>query len=389
MQAARNDERAVDEGLPDPRLNPMVNPRLGRNLGRWANVYYTTPPERREQAVLELVRELEGAQGAVPDIPDPESAAGDPVSAPEMLGDPAVAAIPAPQQRFCGHCGSPLKRPQIEAKEEKSSLALLPPLTHIGKNEDGEYLPSEPIETGSGHERPRARKHIVLVLAISAAIAIWSVWRIRADLAPRGVSHAVPISPQPAKPTTPSVSPVDGEVRRALVPVVRDPSPRLNKPSAGRPVGCADDHLGNCSVNELYGRTVSLANEIDDLFADYDKRVNRLLREASAHAGETAQQKQVRSRQANYSAQLWEHLQLGSYASHAKYAALKYRAELMRRATMPPTDRKMIGAYENPRSCLELHYIAADLRKLAVKMRQPRTPIRASRRRVASVARAR
>ncbi len=66
MQAARNDERAADEGLPDPRLNPMVNPRLGKNLGRWANVYYTTPPERREQAVLELVRELEGAPEAVP-----------------------------------------------------------------------------------------------------------------------------------------------------------------------------------------------------------------------------------------------------------------------------------------------------------------------------------
>ncbi len=323
------------------------------------------------------------------DIPDPESVAGGPIPVPAMLGDPAVTAIPAPQQRFCGHCGSPLMRPQSEPQEQKSSLAVLPPLTHIGKNEDGEYLRSEPIETGSGRERPRARKHIVFVLTICVAIAIWSVWRIRVDLAPRDVSHAVPISPQPAKPPTPSVSPVEGEVRRALVPVVRDPSPRLNKPSAGKPVGCADDHLANCSVNELYGRTVSLANEIDNLFAGYDKRVNHLLREAAAHAGETAQQKQVRSRQANYSAQLWEHLQLGSYASHEKYAALKYRAELMRRASVPPSDRKTIGAYENPRSCLELHYIAADLRKLAVKMRRPRTTIPASRRPVASVARVR
>jgi hypothetical protein len=142
-------------------------------------------------------------------------------------------------------------------------------------------------------------------------------------------------------------------------------------------------------VNELYGRTVTLANEIDDLFAGYDRRVNHLLREAAAHARETAQQKQIRSRQANYSAQLWEHLQLGSYASHEKHAALKYREELMRRASMPPSDRRMLGAYENPRSCLELHYVAADLRKLAVKIRRPRTTIRASRRRVASVARAR
>jgi hypothetical protein len=64
VQAARDDDPNLDDILPDPRLNPMINPRLGKNLGRWAKVYYTTPPEKRDQAVLELVRELEG--GAVP-----------------------------------------------------------------------------------------------------------------------------------------------------------------------------------------------------------------------------------------------------------------------------------------------------------------------------------
>jgi hypothetical protein len=42
-----------------PELNPMMNPVLGRNLGRWAEVYFTTPAEQREQAVAELLRELE------------------------------------------------------------------------------------------------------------------------------------------------------------------------------------------------------------------------------------------------------------------------------------------------------------------------------------------
>jgi hypothetical protein len=44
--------------LPDPELNPLLNPLLAAHMGRWAEVYFTTPPEKRAQAVSELVREL-------------------------------------------------------------------------------------------------------------------------------------------------------------------------------------------------------------------------------------------------------------------------------------------------------------------------------------------
>ena len=47
------------KALPDPRLNPLLNPILAQHLGRWAHVYYTNPVERREAAVKELVAELE------------------------------------------------------------------------------------------------------------------------------------------------------------------------------------------------------------------------------------------------------------------------------------------------------------------------------------------
>lgn len=46
--------------LPHPELNPLINPVLGAHMGRWAEVYFTSPPERREAAVLDLLRELEG-----------------------------------------------------------------------------------------------------------------------------------------------------------------------------------------------------------------------------------------------------------------------------------------------------------------------------------------
>jgi hypothetical protein len=45
--------------LPDSELNPLLNPLLAANMGRWAEVYFTNPPERRAQAVAELLRELE------------------------------------------------------------------------------------------------------------------------------------------------------------------------------------------------------------------------------------------------------------------------------------------------------------------------------------------
>jgi len=45
--------------LPPPELNPLLNPLLADNMGRWAQVYFTSPPEKREQAVHDLLRELE------------------------------------------------------------------------------------------------------------------------------------------------------------------------------------------------------------------------------------------------------------------------------------------------------------------------------------------
>jgi hypothetical protein len=53
--------RPTDEtpnSLPDPELNPLLNPVLGAHMGRWAEVYFTAPPEKREEAVSELLREL-------------------------------------------------------------------------------------------------------------------------------------------------------------------------------------------------------------------------------------------------------------------------------------------------------------------------------------------
>jgi hypothetical protein len=80
--------------LPSPELNPLLNPILGQHMGRWAEVYFTTPPEKREEAVLELLREL----AAGPAV----QAAARPVACASCGRDNS------PQQNFCGNCGAPL-----------------------------------------------------------------------------------------------------------------------------------------------------------------------------------------------------------------------------------------------------------------------------------------
>jgi hypothetical protein len=67
---ASSTERSEDErALPRPELNPLVNPILADNMGRWAEVYFTSPPEKREEAVTELLRELEAQNSDVESHP--------------------------------------------------------------------------------------------------------------------------------------------------------------------------------------------------------------------------------------------------------------------------------------------------------------------------------
>ena len=51
-------DKSETSTLPDTELNPLLNPLLAENLGRWAEVYFTSPPENRAQAVSALLSEL-------------------------------------------------------------------------------------------------------------------------------------------------------------------------------------------------------------------------------------------------------------------------------------------------------------------------------------------
>jgi len=130
-----------EETLPDPELNPLLNPVLGAHMGRWAEVYFTTPPEKRGQAVSDLLRELKSEAPAEPVFVPPASPPTRPerpealrtelsrTELPSVDVPPAMPPVPErprltcsacsadnpEEKRFCGMCGAPLHPAQPEA----------------------------------------------------------------------------------------------------------------------------------------------------------------------------------------------------------------------------------------------------------------------------------
>jgi hypothetical protein len=126
--------------LPEPELNPLLNPLLAAHMGRWAEVYFTSPPEKRTQAVSDLVRELANTStpepgssqrdndkricGKVDKEADevPFQGSADPSDQPAAISESPICESMisesmicescghknAPLQRFCGMCGTPL-----------------------------------------------------------------------------------------------------------------------------------------------------------------------------------------------------------------------------------------------------------------------------------------
>jgi hypothetical protein len=393
--APPKDEHRVGEDLPNPALNPMLNPLLGKNLGRWAHVYYTTPPEERDRAVLELLRELENAQTPRRELKpfaldEKNSKHAQPKTQPEALICSACLHQNVADQRFCGLCGFALKADMSSDPEQQVHAPVPRPMPRPieRKTEDSPAAREQDLAVSGGPPgKSKSWKYAAFLMIIFTATGSYWLGSMRSqtpspinrgDARPRSVSF----SPAAANPKQVveklRTNAASGESKTGnMVPAVPAPdsAKRIAKPPAGTPIGCREDHLENCSVDELYRRTMILADTIDALFIDYDKQVMHLLKDARAHGGDSRQKQQERSRQGNHSAQLWERLRLGLYLSNNKRDALKYRTELLRRAVKPGLDnRGLLSTYKNPQLCLELHYVAEDLRRLAAQLPGPGFP---------------
>ncbi len=113
--------------LPVPEINPLQHPVLRKNLERWAEVYFGNPPERRDEAVLQFLRELEASEARANGFPSarvfetPNTAEPDRTGS-RVQGQPGICEacgfVTRPNQRFCGRCGARLITPLADALDQ-------------------------------------------------------------------------------------------------------------------------------------------------------------------------------------------------------------------------------------------------------------------------------
>ncbi len=118
---SRTEDLDQPSTLPPEELNPLINPLLAQNMGRWAEVYFTALPENREQAVLDLLCELR-EKASLPQPASASEAAHPPADSSVSVSDGTSVSTPfvrCPEcgyenrsdHNFCGSCRAELKNP--------------------------------------------------------------------------------------------------------------------------------------------------------------------------------------------------------------------------------------------------------------------------------------
>jgi hypothetical protein len=268
--------------LPAPELNPLLNPVLGQNMGRWAEVYYTNPPEKREQAVLELVRELEKEKPeSTAPIHNIETTNREPVfsnaTSSAAISSIATSTTPAvsefaprelfcvacghenpASQKFCGMCGALLEKQRPDEPREFPSPAVQaeavddtpenPPTSFFTKNHsDVEFIPTEEVRGFAANDlslfraashgdedmdstgSTRYRVYLGIAIALLLGALGYMAWQ-HSQRAPENSSREAP--PVPAASAPEPVKPADQDRRVETQPA--SPGAAASTPPATR-----------------------------------------------------------------------------------------------------------------------------------------------------------
>jgi hypothetical protein len=200
----------------DPELNPMTNTLLAQNMGRWAEVYFTTPPEKRDEAVHELLRELrtgiknQNSPSEKKNLSQEEAI----LEAKEMMvalekqiaelsrrkAENTSMPVPADAvseqgivcpaclsknktgQRFCGLCGFSLTASIADAAPEKAVASKIPLTTEPERDGNDWGWLHERNRTAFASRRPQSSSRgwkyaitVVVILILCAVAYLW--WR--------------------------------------------------------------------------------------------------------------------------------------------------------------------------------------------------------------------
>ncbi len=214
---------AEKESSPD--LNPLLNPALGRNLGRWAEVYFANPPEKREHAVAELLRQLEQESAAKQPSPGTDLTQENP----PVAAEPEAGAVARPahqeensdERRLWRLSGPPLQAgaPEVDLQQPEASP---------NDENDIDRL-REKIPTA----KPRARRSgwlkYVAIRAALVGVFFYFYWQYVSteharSSAVKAPSPALSLTQAELPRPTPQAPP-DKEAVRLLDPVEQQPAP--------------------------------------------------------------------------------------------------------------------------------------------------------------------
>ncbi len=159
-------------------LNPLTNPVLEKNLGRWAKVYFNNPPAKREQAVSNLLEEIKRESGAgAPAAAQPDR--------PYFATDPRFqrAACSAcqhqnpPGHKFCSRCGQALS-PARPRSTENLGAPRITEAFPSGSDNDLEWLSDEAFGDLGDPVAPRKRgwKYLAGAAVIVVAGFVYVQW---------------------------------------------------------------------------------------------------------------------------------------------------------------------------------------------------------------------
>ncbi|MGB8986181.1 MAG: zinc ribbon domain-containing protein [Candidatus Sulfotelmatobacter sp.] len=284
MAQSTNETKARLGILPDAELNPLVNPLLAAHMGRWAEVYFTSPPEKRAQAVSDLVRELSNdssspvsapsasaearwpkVEDEAADVPSPSSASKSeqPLVQCESCGHQN--AVP---QRFCGMCGAPLTssleplqpfeepepiaathwhetdnvRHNVGEREVEPPLVSAHPSTDYRATLNSPWPPPENApaeftmlsEYQSEPDQHPYRIYVGLVVAIVLGLLVYVTWRNNSAFwSSGGAPAALPQAVPPAKSEAPRAAAAQPPATSA------EPNNTTSKPAEAAPIRSA------------------------------------------------------------------------------------------------------------------------------------------------------
>ena len=217
-------------------LNPLTNPELERNLGRWAKVYFTNPPANRDQAVSNLLEEIRRESGTVPG-PAPRRPYFSRDTGFQGIICSACQRQNPPGHKFCSRCGQALN-PVQPGSTENLAAPPLPEAPPPRSTNEAQWLRDRAFSGLDGSDAPPRRGWKYLVGAVVMVLAGFAYlqWAStpRTRMAPTTI--AVPQVEAPA-----AALPIDSSSAETKRPA-ETTSPESKEPEAQKPAAAAEGH---------------------------------------------------------------------------------------------------------------------------------------------------